>query len=87
MALERQNQIYAEARAAAGGFIEAWRRLQDARDAYDAVGGTPFFTTYFEGSPTPELTSNEFLGLMNTTNAIDTLMAAGHSTNLHKARG
>lgn len=85
MPLERQNTIYSEGRKAAADFIEAWRRLQDVRDAYDAVGGAPFFTAFFAANP--ELTADEFYALMVSTNAIDGLMGQGHSTNLHKARG
>lgn len=85
MATERAAQIYAETRAAAGVFLDAWHKLQDARDAFDAVGGQPFFDEFFL---TPqELTPDELYAVMVSTNAIDTTMAAGHSANLHKARG
>jgi hypothetical protein len=85
MATERAAQIYAETRAACGVFLDAWHKLQDARDAYNAVGGEPFFTEFFA---TPqELTIAELVAVMTSTDAIDALMANGHSTNLHKARG
>lgn len=86
MAFDRQNTIYEEGRAAAGAFIGAWRRLQDVRDAFDAVGGLSFFTAFFAQNPAPEVSSDEFYALMISTNALDTLMASGHSANLHKAR-
>lgn len=85
MATERAAQIYAEARSASGVYLDAWHKLQDARDAFNAVGGQTFFTEFFQ---TPqELTIDELVAVMTSTNAIDTLMADGHSTNLHKARG
>jgi hypothetical protein len=85
MATERAAQIVAETRAAAGTFIDAWHKLQDARDAFDAVGGQPFFVEYFA---TPgEITADDLYAVMISTNAIDATMADGHSANLHKARG
>lgn len=85
MATERASQIYSETRAAAGVFLDAWHKLQDARDAFDAVGGQAFFTEFF--SQPQELTIDELYAVMVSTNAIDALMADGHSANLHKARG
>jgi hypothetical protein len=85
MATERAATIVAEMRAASSEYLRAWRRLQDVRDAYDAVGGADFFTEYFQ---TPgEITANDLYAGMVSCNAIDTTMAAGHSANLHKLRG
>jgi hypothetical protein len=85
LATERAAQIVAEMRGAAAVFLDAWHKLQDARDSYDAVGGQPFFAEYFQ---TPgEITHDDLYGAMVSTNAIDTTMADGHSANLHKVRG
>jgi hypothetical protein len=85
MATERAARIVSEARTASSVFLEAWHQLQDARDAYNAVGGTSFFDEYF--STPQEITSADMVALMTSATAIDDLMAAGHATNLYNMRG
>ncbi len=87
---QRQVQFVSSLRLDTTKLVDALEVCFADVDEFGAVGGQPFYETYFndpEAPEVPKITFNEFLEAITTLTTIKTYMMGGNSTPLYKIKG
>lgn len=85
------NRYVAQTRGKIEALLNALEDLQGAMAQYDAIGGGDFIKRHFYGDDGQnradlDITAEEFMDAINSVDAIQALMNAGHATNLYRAK-
>jgi hypothetical protein len=88
--MARPETVVNEVRDAAVDFLRALDKFEPVRRKYFALGGDTFISPYFfqEDGTTPrtdlDIDAEGVTGIINSLDAVQTLMGEGHRTNLSR---